>query len=185
MTEEVTKAIKAINDLSDLPWVDANERWGAEGIDNSDACLLYDREKITRTRRNRKTGKDKQFTKWTGGYKDWGWDFKQSWRHLLKGLRLKRNSSLDDMLGGRHFSMAWYYLRHSNNLNRPDGKVSGTNLYGVWVEEAWHAAIWSPVVALAVRDLLESRPEDPKAIEVARLINIQRERLSKREKEDK
>lgn len=179
MNEDVAKAIKAINDFSDLPWVDSNERWGNEGVGKSDAALLYDRKKITRERKNRKTGKVEKFTKWTGGYKDWAWDLKRAWRHVLKAVSLKKFSkSMFHETRRSHLWTAWWSLRYDNNLNRPDGKVTGTTLYGVWVEEAWHAAIWSPLVALAVRDLLESNPEDPKAIEVARLINVQRERLS-------
>lgn len=184
MTEKISavdEAVAVIANFSDLRWVDANENWGIGGVKPSDVRLIEDRKKVTRKRRNRKTGKDEEITRWRGGFKDWDWDIKRAWRHTLKAFSPKFNKSMFHDTRRSHLYTAWWTLRHNNNLNRPDGKVSGTTLYGVWVEEAWHAAIWSPLVALAVKDLLIAHPDSPEAIKVSELIVQQRDRLSQNE----
>lgn len=181
-TNVIDEAVKVINNFSDLHWVDANEAWGREGVKHSEVRFLEDRKKVTRKRRNRKTGQTDEITRWTGGFKDWSWDIKRAWRHTLKAVSLApfKKTMLHDNRRS-HLYTAWWSLRYNNNLNRPDGKVSGTTLYGVWVEEAWHAAIWSPVVALAVKDLLIAYPDSPEAVKVAELLIQQRKRLSDNE----
>lgn len=170
MTETLMRqAAQKIRQISDLPWVDANEKWGAEGTTHSNIRFIYEKE-----RRTARSGK----TYTMGGLKHWKWDLEQALIHFGKAFAGK-SDSIDRMLRGKQgywknfgtqMYMAWYYVR-SNELEAPDGMVTGTTLHGVWIEEAWHAALWSPVVALAVADWLETADEnEDRALRVAKLI---------------
>lgn len=180
---DIERAVTSIRSISDLPWVDANARWGASGVARADAQLLFDKKSRTRVDR---TGRKRVLR--SGGFKNLRYDISQSLRHIGQGI-LGRPDTLMTTLRGKsgyvaglrdHWRMARFYILESNELNRPDGKVSGTTVYGIWVEEVQHAALWSPEIALAVADMLESAdPDDPKALRVAELLNIQRERMRK------
>jgi hypothetical protein len=159
---DLQKAAEKIRYISDLPWVKANERWAQHGLVKPNAQLVYDRT----------------------GLKEWLFDIELGFRYLFWGITGKKWSYIDSEQGyfarmRENFDMAMFCFFKSNALDRPDAMVTGTSTYSLWIEEARHVALWSPVVALAVADWLDnSDPGDEYAQKVAAIIlsnNVQME----------
>lgn len=151
---DLQKAAEKIRDLSNLPWVRANERWAQHGLVKSDVQFVYDRT----------------------SFKEWVFDIKLGFTYLFRGITGKKWSYSDSDKGyfarmRENFGMAMFCFFESNALDRPDARVTGTSTYSLWIEEARHVALWSPVVALAVADWLEaSDPNNEYAQKVAAII---------------
>lgn len=160
--KKLKEAAAYIRRVSDLPWVDANENWGVGGASPANAVLKYD----------------------DAGWKNWKYDLKMAGRHLGRAVMGKPDSIAQITKPGTgyfrrfadHWNMAVYYVFQANELNRPDCRVNGATVYAVWVEEGIHAALWSPVLALAVADYLESAAyNDTRANLIADIVLAHRE----------
>ena len=174
---DVTEAAKIIRWAACQPEIEESA-WGGRG--KSDVSLYSP----PTTRTVSRNGKAKTVRR--GGYKEWRYDLARAGEHLWGLVTGKGDGIFSELSGGsrkHHWRMFKHYLR-ANNLERPDGVVGGTTLYGVWIEEVWHASLWSPTVAKAVANLLEENPDSENAQYVAALLKAQHRALLKDEEDE-